>query len=122
MKLDKWPEEVEVDGWRWERECHHLGEISKGREFTYFAMDKIQAPVTSQLKFGEWIKCSDRLPEVGVEVLIFGNTCNEPPKILGVKGRYQGDQDWKYTWESEEGYIFREYEVTHWTPLPVEPK
>lgn len=66
MKLDKWPEEIECEGCR----------------------------MSDQPKYGEWIKCSERLPEVGVEVLIFGNRCNEPPKILGVKAMFFINDNW----------------------------
>lgn len=69
-----------------------------------------------------WISVKDRLPEEGEEVLVFGQYLNDIPKVLGVKSRYKGDQDWKYTWEGSDEWVYREDDVTHWMPLPEPPK
>lgn len=67
-----------------------------------------------------WISVNDRLPREGEEVLVFGCLLNAP-KLLGVRHRVLGDQDWKYTWQGD-GYIFNQDYVTHWMPLPKAPK
>jgi hypothetical protein len=69
-----------------------------------------------------WISVKERLPEEGVAVLVYGQVLNDPPDVIGVRRRYNGDQDWKYTWESEDGFILREDDVTHWMPLPKPPE
>ena len=69
-----------------------------------------------------WISVKDRLPEQDVAVLTYGQVLNNPPEVLGVRRRYNGDQEWKHTWESEDGFIYREDDVTHWMPLPAAPK
>lgn len=70
----------------------------------------------------QWISVKDRLPEEDVAVLIYGQILNDPPDILGVRRRYNGDQVWKHTWESENDFIYQEDDVTHWMPLPEPPK
>ena len=69
-----------------------------------------------------WISVKDRLPEEGLEVLIFGKVLRDIPKILGVRARFNGDQEWKYTWESEGIHIYTQDDVTHWMPLPKPPE
>lgn len=69
-----------------------------------------------------WISVKERLPEEGEEVLVFGQYLNDIPKVLGVRSRYKGDQDWKYTWEGSDEWVYRENDVTHWMPLPKPPK
>lgn len=59
---------------------------------------------------GGWIKCSDRMPEGGSEVLCFG---------LGVDlwiGSYE-DGSW-----DDDDYFYRLEDITHWQPLPAPPK
>jgi hypothetical protein len=70
----------------------------------------------------EWISVKERLPEEDVAVLTYGQVLNNPPEVIGVRRRYNGDQEWKHTWESEDGFIYREDDVTHWMPLPEPPK
>ena len=70
----------------------------------------------------QWISVKDRLPEEDIAVLVYGQVLNDPPDVIGVRRRYKGDQEWKYTWESEDGFIYREDDVTHWMPLPAAPK
>jgi hypothetical protein len=41
--------------------------------------------------------------------------------VIGVRRRYNDDQEWKHTWEFEDGFIYREDDVTHWMPLPKPP-
>lgn len=67
----------------------------------------------------QWISVKERLPEEGEEVLVFGQYLNDIPKVLGVRSRYKGDQDWKYTWEGSDEWVYRENDVTHWMPLPT---
>lgn len=66
----------------------------------------------------QWISVKERLPEEGEEVLVFGQCLNDPAKVLGVRSRYKGDQDWKYTWEGLDEWVYRENDVSHWMPLP----
>ena len=69
-----------------------------------------------------WISVKERLPEEDVAVLTYGQVLNNPPEVIGVRRRYNGDQEWKHTWESEDGFIYREDDVTHWMPLPKPPE
>ena len=62
MKLDKWPEEVEVDGWRWERNI--IDEFSPKRYVQYRSIEKLHAPPTMReimehLLKGGWVRFGD---------------------------------------------------------------
>ena len=57
-----------------------------------------------------WIKCSDRLPEEGVYVLVY-NDANEL--------RYHVASHQDGYWTNENYYFFA---VTHWSELPDPPK
>lgn len=92
---------------------HQLLHRELGKE-TFLAGYKAAQP--------QWISVKDRLPEEDVAVLVYGQILNDPPDVIGVRRRYIGDQEWKYTWESEDGFIYREDDVTHWMPLPEPPK
>lgn len=70
----------------------------------------------------QWISVKERLPEQDVAVLTYGQVLNNPPEVIGVRRRYNGDQEWKHTWESEDGFIYREDDITHWMELPTAPK
>lgn len=69
-----------------------------------------------------WISVKERLPEEGEDVLVFGQYLNDIAKVLGVRSRYRGDQEWKYTWEGPDEWVYRENDVTHWMPLPKPPE
>lgn len=56
---------------------------------------------------GEWIPCSDRMPEVRVEVLVWDGT-----------GIYQATLRYHGGWASAYGPL----QPTHWQPLPEPPK
>lgn len=72
----------------------------------------------SPKKLDSWISVKERLPEQDVPVLVYGKVLNDIRRVLGVRRRYRGDQDWKYSWESEDEYIYTQDEVSHWMPLP----
>lgn len=55
------------------------------------------------LKRQRWIPCSERLPEVGVEVLVYSESDGEAVDYYG-------------------GEFFRWPDVTHWMPLPEPPE
>jgi hypothetical protein len=69
--------------------------------------------MTNQPKFGEWIKCSERLPEVGVDVLVYN--------IEKSMSFYCLDRDEIETWWYAGARDFPLSFVTHWTPLPEAP-
>jgi len=91
-------------------------------KFSGYSIEEADAFVAGYKAAHRWISVKDRLPEEGEEVLIFGQYLNDIPKILGVRSRYKGDQDWKYTWEGPDEWVYRENDVTHWMPLPEPPK
>ena len=61
-----------------------------------------------------WIKCSERYPEVGQEVLIRIPVCE---KFNIENGKYEGDGQFLGAWFDKRGKG-RPYKVTHWMPLP----
>jgi hypothetical protein len=62
------------------------------------------------------------LAELCKKYKVYGQVLNDPPDVIGARRRCNGDQDWKHTWESEDGFIYREDDVTHWMPLPKLPE
>jgi len=93
--------------------CEHILDMSKMVDVNSCSCKGI---------LNNWISVKDRLPKEDVAVLVYGQVLNDPPDVIGVRRRYNGDQDWKHTWESEDGFIYREDDVTHWMPLPEPPK
>ena len=68
----------------------------------------------------EWIKCSERMPEVGVKVIFFPN--NDEP----IHGEWNGvawTQDVSWSCAYDDGGIDNlvTIKVTHWMPLPQLP-
>jgi hypothetical protein len=59
----------------------------------------------------EWISVKDRMPEEGVEVLVYGDI------YLNRKGA-----DVDFVDKSGNFFYYDEGEVTHWMPLPMPPK
>lgn len=65
----------------------------------------------------EWIKCSDRLPKVGQEVLILSSQDGIMSSTL------QPDGSWlKYIPSIVYGTGSDARDVSHWMPLPQKPK
>lgn len=65
-----------------------------------------------------WIKCSERLPEVGDKVLVRIPVCN----YFNIENaEYKGDGRFLCAWFSTRGKGCA-YDVTHWQPLPEPPK
>jgi hypothetical protein len=60
----------------------------------------------------EWISVKDRMPEEGVEVLIYGNIYFANRKSIDVD----------YVDKSGDFFYFDEGKVTHWRPLPDPPE
>jgi len=64
-----------------------------------------------------WISVKDRLPEIGVGVLVFipnvGITSAERD-IIGSRNYWTGHLFGGYEWE----FFFSYHDVTHWTELP----
>ncbi|HGN8897454.1 TPA: DUF551 domain-containing protein [Enterobacter roggenkampii] len=66
----------------------------------------------------QWIKCSERMPDVGEQVLI-RISCSEYFNIEN--GRYKGDGLWVGCWFNVYGKKGSPYQVSHWMPLPSPP-
>jgi len=101
-----------------QRDIYAMGTLSQ-RELDYL---KEAFLAGYQAATPQWISVKDRLPEEDIAVLVYGQVLNDPPDVIGVRRRYNGDQEWKHTWESEDGFIYREDDVTHWMPLPKPPE
>ena len=57
----------------------------------------------------EWIKCADKMPELGVEVLTFGECGYVEIESLSETSTKN--------WSSTQNF----QDVTHWMPLPAPP-
>ena len=65
---------------------------------------------------GKWIPCSERLPEFGVDVLVYAKTWEDHIQVA--HRQYDG-----IMWElSDCEYYFSKSDVTHWMPLPEPPE
>lgn len=65
----------------------------------------------------EWISVEDRLPEIGVKVLIFDN-CND----FGVWSLERDEEEDVVCWEDQDGSWYSLYDATHWMPLTEPPE
>lgn len=65
----------------------------------------------------EWIKCSDRLPEIETDVLITGllGRCRFY-EIAGIFGESE------HNWYAQSTANTPRFKPTHWMPLPKPPK
>lgn len=67
----------------------------------------------------KWISVKDQLPEPNIDILVF---IYIPPKnkMMAV-GKYKSDNLIEYPWFCYDN-DFAKDDVTHWMPLPEEPK
>ena len=73
------------------------------------------ADVENDIRFGPWISVNDRLPRAGQYVIAYGDN--------GPKGccmAFVGSDD-EFICEIN-GYYVKAYGITHWMPLPEEPR
>ena len=75
----------------------------------------------------KWIRCEDRLPELREEVLIYAIGKEDAfSPIIAISELYifkllpfsNGTLEWRDPWD----YFSKNYEVTHWMPLPDAPE
>ena len=76
--------------------------------------------ISCNLQHSEWIKCSDRLPEEGKNVILYdGNEafCGDISldRDKRICGGMQACDGVCYGWSEKN-------EITHWMPLPIPPK
>lgn len=75
----------------------------------------------------EWVKCSERLPEPHEWVLLFIATVKNGGCIatgcrdIPINDKYDYTVDSSTDWHSR-AYRYRDYEITHWQPLPEPPR
>ena len=76
-----------------------------------------------------WIPCSERLPELDQEVLVYAIGKDDGfigDAVTTISERFifrlfpssDGVEEWRSPWE----YFDSNYEITHWMPLPEPPK
>lgn len=74
-----------------------------------------------------WISVTDRLPEVGEDVLIYAvDKSDDFPGVIAITDRMifrlfpssEGVETWRSPWQC----FMTDYEITHWMPLPEPPK
>ena len=73
-------------------------------------------PAAAVQLINQWISVNDRLPEKEQKVLVFY-------KAIGEKNRIHNDVI-ATNWRKSNGDFIpvRDYEITHWMPLPEPPK
>ena len=71
----------------------------------------IQKVIEKQSKIGEWIPCSERLPEEDTDVLIY-------TPYDGVNMAYIFDGKWRYTSDDEFINTVEGTSILAWQPLP----
>ena len=87
-----------------------------------------QADEIRELK-NQWIPVEERLPEKGIEVLVFAEGKIEGffgDTVIAISNRYDlkifTDFEEVEVWRSPWQYFLTDYEITHWMPLPEAPK
>lgn len=70
-----------------------------------------------EIEHERWIPCSERLPEIGADVLVYYTRWeNSPIQIAHIMTD-------GLCWEFSDGEFYPSMgEVTHWMPLPMHPK
>ena len=80
--------------------------------FAYDIVTKI--PNADVQPVNQWISCKDKMPEHGVNVLIY--TGNSMISLAWY------DKDMEYFYICDSDYKYNPLDVTHWQPLPEPPK
>lgn len=87
-----------------------------------------QADEIRELK-NQWIPVTERLPEKGIDVLVFAEGKIEGffgDTVIAISRRYDfkifTDFEEVEVWQSPWQYFLTDYEITHWMPLPEAPK
>lgn len=92
----------------------------KIREYPQLNTARNQPEVKQQ--GGEWISVEDRLPEIGVNVIIHcidRDFENDPEVVIGWVYRIMDNIPW---WQSIHANEDEDLTITHWMPLPKPPK
>lgn len=69
----------------------------------------------------EWIKCSERLPEFGVEVIVYEPDA-KPNVVSASYERIDGFEGFLFTDECLADVCPQGPRATHWQPLPLPPE
>lgn len=103
---------------------HFDCDLSDFREYMH---DKIKWEQKQWAAMPHWIPVTERLPEVGEDVLIYA-VCKDDdfPSVIAITDRMifrlfpasDGVETWRSLWQ----YFMTDYEITHWMPLPEPPK
>lgn len=75
----------------------------------------VQGLAENQSKIGEWVLCSERLPEEDKDVLIYTS-------YDGVDMAYISDENWRYTRGDEFINTVENANILAWQPLPEQYK
>lgn len=96
-------------------------------DFREYMHDKIKWERKQELAMPKWIPVTERLPEVGKDVLIYA-VCKDDdfPGVITISHRMifrlfptsEGAEIWNSPWQ----YFADDYDITHWQPLPEPPK
>ena len=99
-----------------------MGENGKVKLVSLQLIDKIP-------EFPHWISVKDRLPEVGLPVLVFGKSkqpdlYNDTIDITHMSDRNIFNTRFRSDpyWVAPRNYYFDGYEITHWMMLPNDPE
>lgn len=89
--------------------CHHTTHIEQARNFEKVGPNKW---MEKDPKRGEWIPCSERLPEENKTVIASTKYGVFP------EARYTKEYGWEWAYESGADYWEELEDVTAWMPLP----
>lgn len=120
-----------------------LREVSCGAKDTLWwqaadAIEELQAQINGWIELErkaliksvpKWISVTERLPEKDIEVLVFAEGKIEGffgDTVIAISKRYDlkifTDSEGVEVWQSPWQYFLTDYEITHWMPLPEQPK
>lgn len=94
-------------------------------QMAYSTIARLETELAQAKATGSWIKCSDRLPDVGTKVLAWSQKYGARESLYREHGEgsiahFNGYPPY-FSWEEPQSNWASSWRPTHWQPLPAPP-